>query len=198
MSRLLLASYSSSTQLASTYRASAKPPHIPRTSPRSDLLLDRCAVYRGISCGSPLLYCLFCFHKSMSHTHNIVVSLLAFHGIRGTGYIHVRYTRVHRPRGSSGKHNDKKVRRLWYRWFILNKLLLQKKGVGRCAFRPPRVVFVLGLVSLINSLTSGKKNGFFTAAVWCVPALRVPLVHSLINHFRKKKNLTAAGGVCPA
>ena len=29
--------------------------------------------------------------------------------------------------------------------------------------------------------------GFFTAAVWCVPALRVPLVHSLINHFRKKK-----------
>ena len=31
-------------------------------------------------------------------------------------------------------------------------------GVGRCAFRPPRVVFVLGLVSLINSLTSGKKR----------------------------------------
>ena len=29
--------------------------------------------------------------------------------------------------------------------------------------------------------------GFFTAAVWCVPALRVPLVHSLINHFRKKR-----------
>ena len=27
---------------------------------------------------------------------------------------------------------------------------------------------------------------FFTAAVWCVPALRVPLVHSLINHFRQK------------
>ena len=33
-------------------------------------------------------------------------------------------------------------------------------GVGRCAFRPPRVVFVLGLVSLINSLTSGKKSPF--------------------------------------
>ena len=32
--------------------------------------------------------------------------------------------------------------------------------------------------------------GFFTAAVWCVPALRVPLVHSLINHFRKKKKHT--------
>ena len=31
-------------------------------------------------------------------------------------------------------------------------------GVGRCAFRPPRVVFVLGLVSLINSLTSGKRE----------------------------------------
>ena len=29
--------------------------------------------------------------------------------------------------------------------------------------------------------------GFFTAAAWCVPALRVPLVHSLINHFRQKK-----------
>ena len=29
---------------------------------------------------------------------------------------------------------------------------------------------------------------FFTAAVWCVPALRVPLVHSLINHFRQKKH----------
>ena len=27
---------------------------------------------------------------------------------------------------------------------------------------------------------------FFTAAVWCAPALRVPLVHSLINHFRQK------------
>ena len=27
---------------------------------------------------------------------------------------------------------------------------------------------------------------FFTAAVWCVPALRVPLVHSLINHFSQK------------
>ncbi len=27
----------------------------------------------------------------------------------------------------------------------------------------------------------------FTAAVWCVPALRVPLVHSLINHFRQKR-----------
>ena len=26
---------------------------------------------------------------------------------------------------------------------------------------------------------------FFTAAMWCVPALRVPLVHSLINHFRQ-------------
>ena len=26
---------------------------------------------------------------------------------------------------------------------------------------------------------------FFTAAVWCVPALWVPLVHSLINHFRQ-------------
>ena len=29
--------------------------------------------------------------------------------------------------------------------------------------------------------------GFFTAAAWCVPALRVPLVHSLINHFRQKR-----------
>ena len=34
--------------------------------------------------------------------------------------------------------------------------------------------------------------GFFTAAVWCVPALRVPLVHSLINHFRKKKKANTA------
>ena len=25
-----------------------------------------------------------------------------------------------------------------------------------------------------------------TKAVWCVPALRVPLVHSLINHFRQR------------
>ena len=30
---------------------------------------------------------------------------------------------------------------------------------------------------------------FFTAAVWCVPALRVPLVHSLINHFRQKEDV---------
>ena len=30
---------------------------------------------------------------------------------------------------------------------------------------------------------------FFTAAVWCVPALRVPLVHSLINHFRQNRQM---------
>ena len=35
---------------------------------------------------------------------------------------------------------------------------------------------------------------FFTAAVWCVPALRVPLVHSLINHFRQ--NLAQTGAPC--
>ena len=32
---------------------------------------------------------------------------------------------------------------------------------------------------------------FFTAAVWCVPALRVPLVHSLINHFIRQNNFSA-------
>ena len=32
---------------------------------------------------------------------------------------------------------------------------------------------------------SNKAVKTFTAAVWCVPALRVPLVHSLINHFRQ-------------
>ena len=39
-------------------------------------------------------------------------------------------------------------------------------GVGRCAFRPPRVVFVLGLVSLINSLTSGKKGALCTKIIF--------------------------------
>ena len=34
---------------------------------------------------------------------------------------------------------------------------------------------------------------FFTAAVWCVPALRVPLVHSLINHFRQKSRREPPG-----
>ena len=29
-------------------------------------------------------------------------------------------------------------------------------------------------------------SAFHCAAVWCVPALRVPLVHSQINHFRQK------------
>ena len=37
---------------------------------------------------------------------------------------------------------------------------------------------------------------FFTAAVWCVPALRVPLVHSLINHFRQKKRGASAFSIC--
>ena len=37
-------------------------------------------------------------------------------------------------------------------------------------------------VALVHSLI----NHFRQAAVWCVPALRVPLVHSLINHFRQK------------
>ena len=36
---------------------------------------------------------------------------------------------------------------------------------------------------------------FFTAAVWCVSALRVPLVHSLINHFRQKEGQGPAGAV---
>jgi hypothetical protein len=31
--------------------------------------------------------------------------------------------------------------------------------------------------------------GFFTAAVWCVPALRVPLVHSLINSLTSGKKM---------
>ena len=39
------------------------------------------------------------------------------------------------------------------------------------------------------SRTVVKKNlslcRVFTAAMWCVPALRVPLVHSLINRFRQ-------------
>ena len=34
-----------------------------------------------------------------------------------------------------------------------------------------------------------------TAAVWCVPALRVPLVHSLINHFCKKKRRRRNSGL---
>ena len=38
---------------------------------------------------------------------------------------------------------------------------------------------VHGLACLVTGF--GKR-----AAVWCVPALRVPLVHSLINHFRQK------------
>ena len=33
----------------------------------------------------------------------------------------------------------------------------------------------------------------FTAAVWCVPALRVPLVHSQINHFRQSTTLLVTG-----
>ena len=36
--------------------------------------------------------------------------------------------------------------------------------------------------------------GFFTAAVWCVPALRVPLVHSLINHFAKTNKYDNTAG----
>ena len=31
-----------------------------------------------------------------------------------------------------------------------------------------------------------------TEAVWCVPALRVPLVHSLINHFRQSRSLLSS------
>ena len=38
----------------------------------------------------------------------------------------------------------------------------------------------------------------FTAAVWCVPALRVPLVHSLINHFRQKVGLLENEPTAPA
>ena len=37
---------------------------------------------------------------------------------------------------------------------------------------------------------------FHCAAVWCVPALRVPLVHSQINHFRQNKRLYS-GDIVP-
>ena len=43
---------------------------------------------------------------------------------------------------------------------------------------PTLIPFARGYLSLCR---------FFTAAVWCVPALRVPLVHSLINHFRRNQ-----------
>ena len=69
-----------------------------------------------------------------------------------------------------------------------------KLGEGRCAFRPHRVVFVLGRVSSINSLTSGKKSR-------CVE--HAPLWVSYcglfsINYFRKKSTdpyILARGGV---
>ena len=38
---------------------------------------------------------------------------------------------------------------------------------------------------------------FFTAAVWCVPALRVPLVHSLINHFRQSSFIYRTNQLVP-
>ena len=41
--------------------------------------------------------------------------------------------------------------------------------------------FARGYLSLCRFFTAA-----VTSAVWCVPALRVPLVHSLINHFRQK------------
>ena len=76
---------------------------------------------------------------------------------------------------------------------------------GWRALRPPRVVFVLGFVSLINSLTSGKKHqtlaerqaaGFFyvvnykeaTVKVWAgppaAPGLRTFRQSALYNHPR--------------
>ena len=45
----------------------------------------------------------------------------------------------------------------------------------------PSALFAPGYLSLCR---------FFTAAVWCVPALRVPLVHSLINHLRQKRTVS--------
>ena len=58
--------------------------------------------------------------------------------------------------------------------------------------KPTLSPFVRGYLSLCR---------FFTAAVWCVPALRVPLVHSLINHFRQKNGsavLAVRGDTCSA
>ena len=40
-----------------------------------------------------------------------------------------------------------------------------------------------------------KTQKTFTAAVWCVPAVRVPLVHSLINHFRQNTEHTDTAAV---
>ena len=66
---------------------------------------------------------------------------------------------------------------------------------GRC-----RLLFRLGVQHIYKQRTTRRKNRgennqkksvFFTAAVWCVPALRVPLVHSLINHFRQKTRRTS-------
>ena len=46
-------------------------------------------------------------------------------------------------------------------------------GVGRCAVRPPRVVFVLGLASLILSLLA-KMNSGKTSRVGFEPTRAVP------------------------
>ena len=45
----------------------------------------------------------------------------------------------------------------------------------------------------LSTLTSHpcRTHNAKTAAVWCVPALRVPLVHSLINHFRQNTHFNA-------
>ena len=76
-------------------------------------------------------------------------------------------------------------------------------GVGRCAFRPPRVVFVLGLVSLINSLTSGKKptqrrgrSQDATAALGSRPAPNV--FQSARPHQAASSLATLAGGAARA
>ena len=55
------------------------------------------------------------------------------------------------------------------------------RGVYTILFFPRGKIFALARPGTFLRV------GFFTAAVWCVPALRVPLVHSLINHFRQKR-----------
>ena len=68
-----------------------------------------------------------------------------------------------------------------------------------CRVEPLRCLSLAGLerahVLEPNKFSGVVSVGFFTAAVWCVPALRVPLVHSQINHFRQKK---ASAPLCSA
>ena len=139
------------------------------TAAADEVLVGRCpAVVRARPCSVFYVYLIICYDAQQDKSHFFC------HSLPLCGVCLLCALRV--PLVHSQINHFRKKQRSCYRFLPLSRsgrtvgCIVLVLGVGRCAFRPPRVVFVLGLVSLINSLTSGKNLSSFVFVVHTMDA----------------------------